>query len=129
MDFRRRPSRLHTAILAWLLVALASSLLSPLVQRIPAGDVETVILCHGNGGFTRIVLSTDDSGDPSAPPADARCCPFCLSTPMPALASAQALPSSAAGRHVLHAVAPHGHTAALTLHYDSRGPPAALMPA
>ena len=129
MDFRRRPSRFHTAILAWLLVALASSLLSPLVQRIPAGDVETVLLCHGNGGFTRIVLSTDNSGDPSAPPADARCCPFCLSTPMPALASAQALPSSAAGRHVLHAVAPHGHTAALTLHYDSRGPPAALMPA
>ena len=129
MDFRRRPSRFHTAILAWLLVALASSLLSPLVQRIPAGDVETVILCHGNGGFTRIVLSTDDSGDPSAPPADARCCPFCLSTPMPALASAQALPSSAAGRHVLHAVATHGHTAGLTLHYDSRGPPAALMPA
>ena len=129
MDFRRRPSRFHAAILAWLLVALASSLLSPLVQRIPAGDVETVILCHGNGGFTRIVLSTDDSGDPSAPPADARCCPFCLSTLMPALASAQALPSSAAGRHVLHAVAPHGHTATLTLHYDSRGPPAALMPA
>ena len=129
MDFRRRPSRFHTAILAWLLVALASSLLSPLVQRIPAGDVETVILCHGNGGFTRIVLSTDDSGDPSAPPADARCCPFCLSTLMPALASAQALPSSAAGRHVLHAAAPHGHTATLTLHYDSRGPPAALMPA
>ncbi|WP_315550404.1 DUF2946 family protein [Lautropia mirabilis] len=129
MDFRRRPSRFHTAILAWLLLALASSLLSPLVQRIPAGDVETVILCHGNGGFTRIVLSTDDSGDPSAPTADARCCPFCLSTPMPALASAQALPSSAAGRHVLHAVAPHGHTATLTLHYDSRGPPAALMPA
>ena len=129
MDFRRRPSRFHTAILAWLLVALASSLLSPLVQRIPAGDVETVLLCHGNGGFTRIVLSTDDSGDPSAPPADARCCPFCLSTLMPALASAQALPSSAAGRHVLHAVAPHGHTATLTLHYDSRGPPAALMPA
>ena len=129
MDFRRRPSRLHTAILAWLLVALASSLLSPLVQRIPAGDVETVLLCHGNGGFTRIVLSTDDSGDPSAPPADARCCPFCLSTPMPALASAQALPSSAAGRHVLHAIATHGHTAGLTLHYDSRGPPAALMPA
>lgn len=129
MDFRRRPSRFQTAILAWLLVALASSLLSPLVQRIPAGDVETVILCHGNGGFTRIVLSTDDSGDPSAPPADARCCPFCLSTPMPALASAQALPSSAAGRHVLHAVATHGHTAGLTLHYDSRGPPAALMPA
>ena len=129
MDFRRRPSRFHTAILAWLLVALASSLLSPLVQRIPAGDVETVILCHGNGGFTRIVLSTDDSGDPSAPPADARCCPFCLSTLMPALASAQALPSSAAGRHVLHAVATHGHTAGLTLHYDSRGPPAALMPA
>ena len=129
MDFRRRPSRLHTAILAWLLVALASSLLSPLVQRIPAGDVETVLLCHGNGGFTRIVLTTDDSDDPSAPPADARCCPFCLSTPMPALASAQALPSSAAGRHVLHAVAPHGHTATLTLHYDSRGPPAALMPA
>lgn len=129
MDFRRRPSRFHTAILAWLLVALASSLLSPLVQRIPAGDVETVILCHGNGGFTRIVLSTDDSGDPSAPPANARCCPFCLSTPMPALSSAQALPSSAAGRHVLHAVATHGHTAGLTLHYDSRGPPAALMPA
>ena len=129
MDFRRRPSRFHIAILAWLLVALASSLLSPLVQRIPAGDVETVILCHGNGGFTRIVLSTDDSDDPSAPPADARCCPFCLSTPMPALSSAQALPSSAAGRHVLHAVAPHGHTAGLTLHYDSRGPPAALMPA
>ncbi|WWT75252.1 DUF2946 family protein [Lautropia mirabilis] len=129
MDFRRRPSRFHTAILAWLLVALASSLLSPLVQRIPAGDVETVILCHGNGGFTRIVLSTDDSGDPSAPPADARCCPFCLSTPMPALASAQALPSSAAGRHVLHAVTTHGHTAGLTLHYDSRGPPATLMPA
>ena len=127
MDFRRRPSRFQTAILAWLLVALASSLLSPLVQRIPAGDVETVILCHGNGGFTRIVLSTDDSDDPSAPPADARCCPFCLSTP--ALSSAQALPSSAAGRHVLHAVATHGHTAGLTLHYDSRGPPAALMPA
>lgn len=129
MNFRRRPSRFHTAILAWLLVALASSLLSPLVQRIPAGDVETVILCHGNGGFTRIVLSTDDSDDPSAPPEDARCCPFCLSTPMPALASAQALPSSAAGRHVLHAIATHGHTAGLTLHYDSRGPPAALMPA
>ena len=129
MDFRRRPSRFHTAILAWLLVALASSLLSPLVQRIPAGDVETVILCHGNGGFTRIALSTDDSDGPSAPPADARCCPFCLSTPMPALASAQALPSSAAGRHVLHAVATHGHTAGLTLHYDSRAPPAALMPA
>lgn len=129
MDFRRRPSRFQTAILAWLLVALASSLLSPLVRRIPAGDVETVILCHGNGGFTRIVLSTDDSDDPSAPPADARCCPFCLSTPMPALSSAQALPSSAAGRHVLHAVTPHGHTATLTLHYDSRGPPAALMPA
>ena len=129
MDFRRRPPRFQTAILAWLLMALASSLLSPLVQRIPTGDVETVLLCHGNGGFTRIVLSTDDSDDPSAPPADARCCPFCLSTPMPALASAQALPSSAAGRHVLHAVAPHGHTAALTLHYDSRGPPAALMPA
>lgn len=129
MDFRRRPSRFHTAILAWLLVALASSLLSPLVQHIPAGDVETVLLCHGNGGFTQIVLSTDDSDDPSAPPADARCCPFCLSTPMPALASAQALPSSAAGQHVLHAVAPHGHTATLTLHYDSRGPPAALMPA
>ena len=129
MDFRRRPSRFHTAILAWLLVALASSLLSPLVQRIPAGDVETVILCHGNGGFTRIVLSTDDSDDPSAPPEDARCCPFCLSTPMPALSSAQALPASAAGRHVLHAVATHGHTAGLTLHYDSRGPPAALMPA
>ena len=129
MDFRRRPSRFQTAILAWLLMALASSLLSPLVQRIPTGDVETVLLCHGNGGFTRIVLSTDDSDDPSAPPADARCCPFCLSTPMPALASAQALPSSAAGRHVLHAVTPHGHTATLTLHYDSRGPPAALMPA
>ena len=129
MDFRRRPSRFHSAILAWLLVALASSLLAPLVQRIPAGSPETVILCHGNGGFTRIVLSTDDSDDPSAPPADARCCPFCLSTPMPALSSAQALPASAAGRHVLHAVAPHGHTAALTLHYDSRGPPAALMPA
>jgi hypothetical protein len=129
MDFRRRPSRFQTAILAWLLVALASSLLSPLVQRIPAGDVETVILCHGNGGFTRIVLSTDDSDDPSAPPEDARCCPFCLSTPMPALSSAQALPASAAGRHVLHAVATHGHTAGLTLHYDSRGPPAALMPA
>ena len=129
MNFRRRPSRFHTAILAWLLVALASSLLSPLVQRIPAGDVETVILCHGNGGFTRIVLSTDDSDDPSAPPEDARCCPFCLSTPLPALASAQALPSSAAGRHVLHAIATHGHTAGLTLHYDSRGPPAALMPA
>ena len=129
MDFRRRPSRFQTPILAWLLMALASSLLSPLVQRIPTGDVETVLLCHGNGGFTRIVLSTDDSDDPSAPPADARCCPFCLSTPMPALASAQALPSSAAGRHVLHAVAPHGHTATLTLHYDSRGPPAALMPA
>ena len=129
MNFRRPPSRFHTAILAWLLVALASSLLSPLVQRIPAGDVETVILCHGNGGFTRIVLSTDDSDDPSAPPEDARCCPFCLSTPMPALASAQALPSSAAGRHVLHAIATHGHTAGLTLHYDSRGPPAALMPA
>lgn len=129
MDFRRRPSRFHIAILAWLLVALASSLLSPLVQRIPAGDVETVILCHGNGGFTRIVLSTDDSDDPSAPPADARCCPFCLSTPMPALSSAQALPSLAAGRHVLHAVATHGHAASLILHYDSRGPPAALMPA
>lgn len=129
MDFRRRPSRFHTAILAWLLVALASSLLSPLVQRIPAGDVETVILCHGNGGFTRIVLSTDDSDDPSAPTANTPCCPFCLSTPMPALSSAQALPSSAAGRHVLHAVATHGHTADLTLHYDSRGPPAALMPA
>ena len=129
MDFRRRPLRVHTAILAWLLVALASSLLSPLVQRIPAGDVETVILCHGNGGFTRIVLSPDDTDAPSAPAADARCCPFCLSTPMPALSSAQALPSSAAGRHVLHAVTPHGHTATLTLHYDSRGPPAALMPA
>ena len=129
MDFRRRPSRFHTAILAWLLVALASSLLSPLVQHIPAGDVETVLLCHGNGGFTQIVLSTDDSDDPSAPPADARCCPFCLSTPMPALASAQAFPSSTAWRHVLHAVATHGHTAGLTLHYDSRGPPAALMPA
>ena len=129
MDFRRRPSRFHTAILAWLLVALASSLLSPLVQRIPAGDVETVILCHGNGGLTRIVLSTDDSDDPSAPPADPRSCQCCLSTPMPALSSAQALPSSAAGRHVLHAVATHGHTAGLTLHYDSRGPPAALMPA
>lgn len=125
MDFRRRPSRFHTAILAWLLVALASSLLSPLVQRIPAGDVETVILCHGNGGFTRIVLSTDDSGDPSAPPADARCCPFCLSTPMPALSSAQAFPSPAAWQHVLHAIAAHGHTASLTLHYDPRGPPAA----
>ena len=129
MDFRRRPSRFHTAILAWLLVALASSLLSPLVQHIPAGDVETVILCHGNGGFTQIVLSPDDTDEPSAPTANARCCPFCLSTPMPALASAQALPSSAAGRHVLHAVATHGHTAGLTLHYDSRGPPAALMPA
>ena len=129
MDFRRRPSRFHSAILAWLLVALASSLLAPLVQRIPAGSPETVILCHGNGGFTRIVLSTDDSDDPSAPPADARCCPFCLSTPMPALSSAQALPASAAGRHVLHAVATHGHTAGLTLHYDSRGPPAALMAA
>ena len=125
MDFRRRPSRFHTAILAWLLVALASSLLSPLVQRIPAGAVETVILCHGNGGFTRIVLSTDDSGDPSAPPADARCCPFCLSTPMPALSSAQAFPSPAAWQHVLHAIAAHGHTASLTLHYDPRGPPAA----
>ena len=125
MDFRRRPSRFHTAILAWLLVALSSSLLSPLVQRIPAGDVETVILCHGNGGFTRIVLSTDDSGDPSAPPADARCCPFCLSTPMPALSSAQAFPSPAAWQHVLHAIAAHGHTASLTLHYDPRGPPAA----
>lgn len=129
MDFRRRPSRFHTAILAWLLVALASSLLSPLVQRIPAGDVETVILCHGNGGFTQIVLSPDDTDEPSAPTADARCCPFCLSTPMPALSSAQAPPASAAGRHVLHAVATHGHTAGLTLHYDSRGPPAALMPA
>ena len=129
MDFSRRPSRFHIAILAWLLVALASSLLSPLVQRIPAGDVETVILCPGNGGFTRIVLSTDDSDDPSAPTADARCCPCCLSTPMPALSPAQALPSSVAGRHVLHAVATHGHTAGLTLHYDSRGPPAALMPA
>ena len=129
MDFRRRPSRLHTAILAWLLVALASSLLSPLVQRIPAGDVETVILCHGNGGFTRIVLSSDDSDGPSAPPADARCCPFCLSSPMPALAPAQAFPSSTAWRHILHAVAPHGHTATLALHYGSRGPPAALMPA
>ena len=129
MDFRRRPSRFHTAILAWLLVALASSLLSPLVQRIPAGDVETVILCHGNGGFTRIVLSPDDTDAPSAPQADTPHCPFCLSTPMPALSSAQALPSSTAGRHVLHAVAPHGHTATLTLHYDSRGPPAALMPA
>ena len=129
MDFSRRPTRFHTTILAWLLATLLSSMLSPLVQRIPAGDVETVILCHGNGGFTRIVLSTDDSDDPSAPPADARCCPFCLSTPMPALSSAQALPSSAAGRHVLHAVTTHGHTAGLTLHYDSRGPPAALMPA
>ena len=129
MDFSRRPSRFHIAILAWLLVALASSLLSPLVQRIPAGDVETVILCHGNGGFTQIVLSPDDTDEPSAPTADARCCPFCLSTPMPALASAQAPPASAAGRHVLHAVATHGHTAGLTLHYDSRGPPAALMPA
>lgn len=128
MDFRRRPLRFHTAILAWLLVALASSLLSPLVQRIPAGDVETVILCHGNGGFTQIVLSPDDTDEPSAPTADARCCPFCLSTPMPALSSAQAPPASAAGRHVLHAVATHGHTAGLTLHYDSRGPPAALMP-
>lgn len=129
MDFRRRPSRFHTAILAWLLVALASSLLSPLVQRIPAGDVETVILCHGNGGFTRIVLSPDDTDAPSAPQADTPHCPFCLSTPMPALSSAQALPSSPAGRHVLHAVAAHGHTAGLILHYDSRGPPAALMPA
>ena len=129
MDFRRRPSRLHTAILAWLLVALASSLLSPLVQRIPAGDVETVLLCHGNGGFTRIVLTTDDSDDPSVLFVDARCCPFCLSTPMPALASAQALLSSAVGRHVLYAVAMHGHTAGFTLYYDSRGPPAALMPA
>ena len=129
MEFRRRPSRFHIAILAWLLVALASSLLSPLVQRIPAGDVETVILCHGNGGFTQIVLSPDDTDEPSAPTANARCCPFCLSTPMPALSSAQALPASAAGRHVLHAVATHAHTAGLTLHYDSRGPPAALMPA
>lgn len=129
MDFRRRPLRFHTAILAWLLVALASSLLSPLVQRMPAGHVESVILCHGNGGFTQIVLSPDDTDEPSAPTADARCCPFCLSTPMPALSSAQAPPASAAGRHVLHAVATHGHTAGLTLHYDSRGPPAALMPA
>jgi hypothetical protein len=129
MDFRRRPSRFQTTILAWLLVALASSLLAPLVQRIPAGSPETVILCHGNGGFTQIVLSPDDTDEPSAPTANARCCPFCLSTPMPALSSAQALPSSAAGRHVLHAVATHGHTAGLTLHYDSRGPPAALMPA
>lgn len=125
MDFRRRPLRLHTAILAWLLVALASSLLSPLVQRMPAGHVESVILCHGNGGLTRIVLSADDSDDPSAPPADARCCPFCLSTPMPALSSAQAFPSPAAWQHVLHAIAAHGHTASLTLHYDPRGPPAA----
>jgi len=129
MDFSRRPSRFHSAILVWLLVALASSLLAPLVQRIPAGSPETVILCHGNGGFTQIVLSPDDTDEPSAPTANARCCPFCLSTPMPALSSAQALPSSAAGRHVLHAVATHGHTAGLTLHYDSRGPPAALMPA
>ena len=129
MDFRRRPSRLHTAILAWLLVALASSLLSPLVQRIPAGDVETVLLCHGNGGFTRIVLSPDDTDAPSAPQADTPHCPFCLSTPMPALSSAQAFPSPAAWRHVLHAVAAHGHTASLTLNYAPRGPPAALMPA
>lgn len=129
MDFRRRPSRFHIAILAWLLVALASSLLSPLVQRIPAGDVETVILCHGNGGFAQIVLSPDDTDAPSAPTANTPCCPFCLSTPMPALSPAQALPSSAAGWHVLHAVATHGHTAGLTLHYDSRGPPATLMPA
>ena len=129
MDFRRRPSRFQTAILAWLLMALASSLLAPLVQRIPAGSPETVILCHGNGGFAQIVLSPDDTDEPSAPTANTSCCPFCLSTPMPALASAQALPSSAAGRHVLHAVATHGHTAGLTLHYDSRGPPAALMPA
>lgn len=129
MDFRRRPSRFHTAILAWLLVALASSLLSPLVQRIPAGSAETIILCHGNGGFTRIVLSPDDTDVPSAPQADTPHCPFCLSTPMPALSSAQALPASAVGRHVLHAVATHGHAAGLTLHYDSRGPPAALMPA
>ena len=118
MDFRRRPSRFHTAILAWLLVALASSLLSPLVQRIPAGDVETVILCHGNGGFTRIVLSTDDSDDPSAPTANTPCCPFCLSTPMPALSSAQALPSSAAGRHVLHAVATRPISPSITTHAD-----------
>ena len=129
MDFSRRPTRFHTTILAWLLATLLSSMLSPLVQRIPAGDVETVILCHGNGGFTQIVLSPDDTDEPSAPTADARCCPFCLSTPMPALSSAQALPSSAAWRHVLHAVATHGHAASLILHYDSRGPPAALMPA
>ena len=129
MDFSRRPTRFHTTILAWLLATLLSSMLSPLVQRMPAGHVESVILCHGNGGLTRIVLSADDSDDPSAPPADARCCPFCLSTPMPALAPAQAFPSSTAWRHVLHAVTTHGHTAGLTLHYDSRGPPATLMPA
>ena len=129
MDFSRRPSRFHSAILVWLLVALASSLLAPLVQRIPAGSPETVILCHGNGGFAQIVLSPDDTDEPSAPTANTPCCPFCLSTPMPALSPAQALPSSAAWRHVLHPIAAHGHAASLILHYDSHGPPAALMPA